>query len=197
MHDSPIILDELDHLANDSFPGLVVRKDLLRRMRSAFGVPAFVIEFLLGKYCASTDEDTINEGLEFVRERYALSQGDISRGQRQQAFIKAVMQKALSRETLTNPARFASFVDAATTNLTVDDDLDMGEMRSLALAMRNVRGDDIHFVTAPWTGIGSDDWAGSIVNPAWDQVDVLAEHLRSDTMEDYSDPVSPQSGFGG
>jgi LCP family protein required for cell wall assembly len=136
-------------------------------------------------------------GLAFVRERYTLSQGDISRGQRQQAFIKAVMEKALSRETLTNPARFASFVDAATTNLTVDDDLDMGEMRSLALSMRNVRGDDIHFVTAPWSGIGSDDWAGSIVNPAWDQVDVLAEHLQADTMEDYSDPVSPQSGFGG
>lgn len=71
MHDGPIILDELDHLANESFPGLVVRKDLLRRMRSAFGVPAFVIEFLLGKYCASTDEDTINEGLEFVRETLA------------------------------------------------------------------------------------------------------------------------------
>ncbi len=68
MNEGPIILDELDHLANEAFPGLVVRKDLLRRMRSAFGVPAFVIEFLLGKYCASMDEDTINEGLEFVRE---------------------------------------------------------------------------------------------------------------------------------
>jgi ATP-dependent Lon protease len=61
-------MDELDQTANEVFPGLVVRKDLLRRMRSAFGVPAFVIEFLLGKYCASTDEQTINEGLEFVRE---------------------------------------------------------------------------------------------------------------------------------
>ena len=71
MNDTPITLDELDLLANDVFPGLVVRKDLLRRMRSAIGVPAFVIEFLLGKYCASTDEDVINEGLEFVRETLA------------------------------------------------------------------------------------------------------------------------------
>lgn len=63
-----IELDDLDRLANEAFPGLVVRKDLLRRMRSAFGVPAFVIEFLLGKYCASTDEEAIREGLEFVRE---------------------------------------------------------------------------------------------------------------------------------
>ena len=37
MNDTPITLDELDLLANDVFPGLVVRKDLLRRMRSAFG----------------------------------------------------------------------------------------------------------------------------------------------------------------
>ena len=68
MSDKPLILDELDQLATEAFPGLVVRKDLVRRMRSAFSVPAFVIEFLLGKYCASTDEETIREGLEFVRE---------------------------------------------------------------------------------------------------------------------------------
>ncbi len=135
-------------------------------------------------------------GLQFVRERYALSQGDISRGQRQQAFIKAIMLRALLRETLTNPARFASFVDAATTNLTVDDDLDMGEMRTLALSMRGVRGDDINFVTAPWKGIGSDSYAGSIINPAPEQLDVLKAHLQNDTMADYSDPVSPTSGFG-
>jgi ATP-dependent Lon protease len=68
MSNGTVELDELDRLANEAFPGLVVRKDLLRRMRSAFGVPAFVIEFLLGKYCASTDEEAIREGLAFVRE---------------------------------------------------------------------------------------------------------------------------------
>jgi ATP-dependent Lon protease len=68
MSEEIIQLDDLDRLAAEVFPGLVVRKDLLRRMRSAFGVPAFVIEFLLGKYCASTDEEAIREGLEFVRE---------------------------------------------------------------------------------------------------------------------------------
>jgi len=68
MNEQALILDDLDRLASEAFPGLVVRKDLLRRMRNAFGVPAFVIEFLLGKYCASTDEEVIREGLEFVRE---------------------------------------------------------------------------------------------------------------------------------
>ncbi len=136
-------------------------------------------------------------GLKFVRERYALSQGDISRGQRQQAFIKAIMLKALSGSTLTNPARLANFVDAATTNLVVDEALEVGDMRDLAFAMRGVRGGDIHFVTAPWTGIGNDSYAGSIVLPAEDQFAVLAEHLQNDTMDDYVDDVSPKSGFGG
>ena len=71
MSNDTLQLDELDRLATETFPGLVVRKDLLRRMRSAFSVPAFVIEFLLGKYCASTDEDVIREGLGFVRETLA------------------------------------------------------------------------------------------------------------------------------
>lgn len=71
MTTEPLVMDELDRVATEAFPGLVVRKDLLRRMRSAFGVPAFVIEFLLGKYCASTDEDAIREGLEFVKDTLA------------------------------------------------------------------------------------------------------------------------------
>src|SRR5438270_3683495 len=60
-------LDALDEKANAAFPGLAVRKDLVRRFRSAYSVPIFVIEFLLGKYCASTDPVVIEQGLEFVR----------------------------------------------------------------------------------------------------------------------------------
>src|SRR5919201_4876943 len=64
-------LDALDEKANAAFPGLVVRKDLLRRLRSAYSVPIFVIEFLLGKYCASTDPTVIEQGMEFVRRNLA------------------------------------------------------------------------------------------------------------------------------
>jgi conserved hypothetical protein/TIGR02688 family protein len=62
-----ITLDALDDKANAAFPGLVVRKDLLRVLRSAYGVPTFVIEFLLGKYAASPDPAVIEQGMEFVR----------------------------------------------------------------------------------------------------------------------------------
>lgn len=63
-----VALYNIDQKANEAFPGLVVRKDLLRRVRSAYSVPMFVIEFLLGKYCASSDPQVIEEGLAFVRE---------------------------------------------------------------------------------------------------------------------------------
>ena len=62
-----VALDALDEKATGAFPGLVVRKDLLRRLRSAYSVPMFVIEFLLGKYCASADPTIIEQGMEFVR----------------------------------------------------------------------------------------------------------------------------------
>src|ERR671937_198040 len=66
-----VALDALDEKANAAFPGLVVRKDLLRRLRSAYSVPTFVIEFLLGKYCASPDPTIIEQGMEFVRRNLA------------------------------------------------------------------------------------------------------------------------------
>lgn len=56
-------LDRLDRLANDAFPGRVVRKDLVRRTKVGANVPVYVLEYLLGKYCASDDDATIQVGL--------------------------------------------------------------------------------------------------------------------------------------
>jgi ATP-dependent Lon protease len=47
--------------------GNVVRKDLLENFRKTYPVPTYVIEFLLGRYCATVDEDDIQEGLEIVK----------------------------------------------------------------------------------------------------------------------------------
>lgn len=52
----------------EQFPGAVVRKDLLHRIKKGTNVPSFVLEFLLAKYCASDDEDEIQAGLEAVVE---------------------------------------------------------------------------------------------------------------------------------
>src|SRR3954465_13080292 len=59
-------LDELDRLAADVFEGYLVRKDLAQQFRGQYPVPTYVGEFLLGRYCASTDEEEIAEGLAVV-----------------------------------------------------------------------------------------------------------------------------------
>ncbi len=59
-------LDELDELAAEVFEGYLVRKDLAQQFRGQYPVPTYVGEFLLGRYCATTDPDEIAEGLSIV-----------------------------------------------------------------------------------------------------------------------------------
>jgi ATP-dependent Lon protease len=59
-------LDGLDRIAAEAYEGYVVRKDLAHKFKGAYPVPTYVGEFLLGRYCATTDETEIQEGLEVV-----------------------------------------------------------------------------------------------------------------------------------
>src|SRR6266545_4531034 len=63
--------DALDDKANHVFAGKVVRKDLVRKVKVGANVPVFVLEYLLGKYCASSDEIAIQMGLQVVNDTLA------------------------------------------------------------------------------------------------------------------------------
>src|SRR6516162_4380609 len=63
--------DALDDKSNRLFAGKVVRKDLVRKVKVGANVPVFVLEFLLGKYCASSDELSIQMGLQVVNDTLA------------------------------------------------------------------------------------------------------------------------------
>lgn len=195
---APLLLQTIQPLVDVPIDHVVmVNFESFKAMTDAIGGVDVQVTEGGGGFSAGTHHMNGEEGLRFVRERYSLSQGDISRGERQMQFVKAVMLKALSRETLTNPVRLANFVDAATTNLTVDEGLEVGDMRNLGFAMREVRGNDINFWRGPWCGIDMHPVAGSIVVMADAQMAELGEHLRTDTMDDYVDDVSPTVGFGG
>ena len=56
----------LDRKINEHFAGVVVRKDLVRQVKVGANVPVYVLEFLLGKYCASDDPAAIEAGLKVV-----------------------------------------------------------------------------------------------------------------------------------
>ncbi len=91
-----VVLDELDHKLIQAFPGRVVRKDLVKRLKVGFNVPVYVLEYLLGKYCSTTDEEEIRLGLEQVKS--AITER-IVRGD-QSELIKARLQRVGSMKMI-------------------------------------------------------------------------------------------------
>ena len=65
------VRDGLDEKVSRVFAGKVVRKDLVRKVKVGANVPVFVLEYLLGKYCASSDEMAIQMGLQVVNDTLA------------------------------------------------------------------------------------------------------------------------------
>ena len=71
MNGETVVIDALDQKLVDAFPGRVVRKDFVHKLKVGFSVPVYVLEYLLGKYCSSTDESEIAQGLQLVKQAIA------------------------------------------------------------------------------------------------------------------------------
>ncbi|MGV1009317.1 MAG: LCP family protein [Dermatophilaceae bacterium] len=117
--------------------------------------------------------------LAFVRERTG---GDLSRGGRQQALLGALMAKGLSAGGLTNPVRLATFLDAATENLTVDNAFSVAEMTSLALGLRAVRARDVSFLPAPMQGTSTTATGDPVVQVDVARMRALGDAVRTDRL---------------
>ena len=93
-----------------------------------------------------------NEALDYVRVRHGISaNGDIGRMKRQQVFIASMINKVMSKGTLTNPVRLINFLKAATKSLTVDKGLgDLKKIADLGLQFKGISLDDIKFITVPF-----------------------------------------------
>src|SRR5213082_2390104 len=74
-----VTMDQLDQIGASAFDGYLVRKDLVRKYSRQYPVPSYVVEFLLGRYCASTDQKEIDEGLSIVEKQ--LSQRTVRTGE--------------------------------------------------------------------------------------------------------------------
>lgn len=74
-------LDALDEIATKAFEGYVVRKDLVRKFKGQYPIPTYVAEFLLGRYCASVDDQEIAEGLKIVERQ--LSERTVRAGEQE------------------------------------------------------------------------------------------------------------------
>ena len=85
-----LVLDDLDRKLAGAFAGRVVRKDLVKRLKTGFSIPVYVLEYLLGKYCSSTDPQEIEEGLKLVKSAIAerIVRGD------ENELVKARLQRS-------------------------------------------------------------------------------------------------------
>ena len=119
-------LDQLDKTAASVFDGYLVRKDLVRKYSRQYPVPTYVVEFLLGRYCASVDEAEIAEGLQIVEQQ--LKDRTVRTGEEE-------LFKARARETGS-----VRIIDIVRARLDAKNDCYVVELPSLAL--KDVRIDD-------------------------------------------------------
>jgi LCP family protein required for cell wall assembly len=116
--------------------------------------------------------------LDYARERYAFSDGDFTRIQHQHQVISAVFDKAASSGTLTNPGRLNAFLKATAKSVAVDDKLDIFGM---ATQLRNLRGEDLTFITSPSAGTGTEG-GQSVVYPDRAKAKALFTAIRDDDV---------------
>ncbi len=151
----------MDHMAIIDFAGFTQLTDAVG------GVEVYIPESV---YDTKQDQQweqgsTLLEGeraLKYVRMRYGLAEGDFSRVDRQQNFLRAVMQKTLADDTLGNPIKLSNTLDAIAGNLTVDSDWTNSDIRGLVVGLRGLDASKVKFLTLPLERYDTVDGVGSV-----------------------------------
>ncbi|GAA2756010.1 LCP family protein [Actinopolymorpha rutila] len=172
----------IDHLAVIDWTGFKALTDALGGVQVSFQQET---RFASGKmYPAGQHTLSGEEALDYVRERHHLRNGDFGRMQRQQNFLRALMRQTMSDGTLTNPLKLGRALDAITHNLSVDEEFSTGQMRSLALEMKDLRQSNVTFMTAPYKGTGMEG-SQSVVYLDKAKDDTLWKAIRDDKVGDW------------
>jgi anionic cell wall polymer biosynthesis LytR-Cps2A-Psr (LCP) family protein len=136
-----------------------------------------------------------DEALDYVRQRYQFADGDFARQRHQQEFLKALLDKAVSAGTLTNPGAFKDFVSATAAALTVDKDFSLFD---LGWQFRGLRSNDMVFMVSPHSGTDTIN-GESVVLSDKQRGSSFYEAVAKDTVGDWirNDQQSGQGSQGG
>ena len=171
----------MDHVALIDFEGFIRLTEDLRGVtvtnKTAFSAHGF--DYPEGKITIAGEE-----ALWFVRERKLLPGGDLDRAENQRNVIKAIVQKGLSVQVLSDPGTFISFIGNVAKYLTVDNDLSDAEIRRTALSLR-LTGKDIELLQAPISGFATtrDGQSIDVVDTA--KMAELSSALKKDKLSEY------------
>jgi polyisoprenyl-teichoic acid--peptidoglycan teichoic acid transferase len=171
----------MDHVALIDFEGFIRLTEDLRGVtvtnKTAFSAHGY--DYPEGKITIAGEE-----ALWFVRERKLLPGGDLDRAENQRNVIKAIVQKGLSVQVLSDPGTFINFIGNVAKHLTVDNDLSDAEIRRTALSLR-LTGKDIELLQAPISGfaMSRDGQSIDVVDTA--KMAELSSALKKDKLSEY------------
>ncbi|MBC9227696.1 LytR family transcriptional regulator [Aeromicrobium sp. 636] len=170
----------MDHVAVIDWEGFKRVTDLLGGVTVT--IPKTVKDGYSGRtWEAGTYEMDGKTALAYVRQRAGLAGGDLDRIKRQQAFLRSLAGKTLSRPTFTDPRLLYKVLDAVTANLGVDEGWTASDMRNLAWSLRSVRSQDISFTVVPLKSLGMEG-AQSVVYLDRPEGEELWQALREDRL---------------
>ncbi len=180
-----LISARIDHVAIVDFQGFKGLTDVLGGV-DVYNAVAFNSSKMPGHFFAQGVQHLNGtEALAYVRERYAFQDGDFQRVRNQQAYLKAVIGKILSAQTLLDPGKVSGLVNSIAPYLKVDSGFNAAYLAGLAIDLRSLHASDISYFTAPTAGTGTSADGQSIVNVDWAKLQVLQKAFQTDTLGSY------------
>jgi polyisoprenyl-teichoic acid--peptidoglycan teichoic acid transferase len=171
----------MDHVVLIDFEGFIRLTEDLHGVtvtnKSAFSSHGF--DYPKGKITIGGEE-----ALWFVRERKQLPGGDLDRAENQRNVIKALVQKGLSVQVISDPRTFIGFIGNVAKHVTVDNDLTDAEIRRTALSLR-LTSKDIELMQAPISGFATapDGQSIDVVDTA--KMAELSSAMKKDKLSEY------------
>jgi polyisoprenyl-teichoic acid--peptidoglycan teichoic acid transferase len=171
----------MDHVVLIDFEGFIRLTEDLHGVtvtnKNAFSVHGF--DYPKGEITIAGEE-----ALWFVRERKLLPGGDLDRAENQRKVTKAIVQKGLSAEVISDPATFIGFVGHVAKHLTVDNALSDAEIRRTALSLR-LTGKDVKLLQAPISGFDTTGGGQSIDVVDTAKLAELSQAMKKDKLSEY------------
>ena len=168
----------MDHVALIDFNGFIKVTDALGGVDMNIEQSIVSIHEPYRQFTAGPNHLTGAEALDYCRQRYQFPDGDFARIRHQHEFLKALLDKAVSRGTVTNLGTFKEFVTSVASALTVDKDFSLID---LGWQFHSLRSDNLTFVTNP--NLGSDDIDGqSVVVSDKQNASALYDAMAHDTL---------------
>lgn len=127
------------------------------------------------------------EALDYVRQRDDLPGGDLDRVQRQQAWLRAIAETAVSNGVTTDPFALTQTLELVAASVAVDDGFTVATMRDLAISLRDLQPRDLTFLTIPVTGAGVLQNGQSVVSLDREAMEELMAAVRADALPAYID----------